>query len=107
MVFFLIHRQKRSSHFSKYFHNKRRSSHFFHHTKIVLSCSPPKYHSLFCTSKDNNVVAMESQNDLMSYSSINYNTNLHQSNVSSVASIKSLDESDVPIDKCERPFVAR
>jgi hypothetical protein len=53
------------------------------------------------------VVAMESQNDLMSYSSINYNTNLHQSNVSSAASIKSLDESDVPIDKCERPFVAR
>jgi hypothetical protein len=59
---------------------------------------------MFCTSKDNNVVAMESQNAPMSYLSINYNTRLHRSIVSLAASIKSLDESDVPIDKCERPF---
>jgi hypothetical protein len=90
------------------FIDKRRSSHFFHHpnhTKIMLSRSPPKFHSMFCTSKDNNVTAMESRNALMSYSSINYNTSLHWSIVSSAASIKPLDESDVPINKYERPFV--
>jgi hypothetical protein len=47
---------------------------------------------------------MESQNAPMWYSSINYNTNLHRSIVSLAASMKSLDESDVPIDKCERSF---
>jgi hypothetical protein len=59
---------------------------------------------MLCTRKDNNVGAMESQNAPISYSSINYNTSLHRSTISLAASIKSLDESDVPIDQCQRPF---
>jgi hypothetical protein len=106
-IFQFIDKRRSSYFFKVFFHNKRSSSHFFHHPnhiKIVLSCSPPKYHSMFCTSKDNNVTVMESRNAPLSYSSINYNTSFHRWIVSSATLIKSLDESDVPIDKCERTF---